>query len=280
MSEARQLPTSARVSVALGAVLFWVVQQLLARWGGLPLADSILLAVLLVAVPALAWAQLPIAAGARLERLPAYWGSIATLWLLGTAAWLVGTRVGGPTAVGLKPLPWLSLAAWTVGLTAGAMLIIAIFRMIGRLVGAEESPLLTELIPRTPQEKRVFGLLSVAAGVGEEIAYRGYAIPVLVPLLGVAGAAALTSVVFGALHGYQGWLGMTRTAVMGGFLAWGFLAAGSLWPSMAAHTAIDLLAGIVLGEKLLPPGRSLGVVGAVEDLPTEGVVPSETDRGN
>lgn len=269
MSQGRQLPTSVRLIAASGAVFFWVVQQLLARWGGLPLADTILLSVLLVAVPALALAQVPLAAGLRVERLPAYWGSLATLWLLGTAAWLVGTRDGGSAAIGLVPLPWLSAAAWTGGLTLGAMVIILIFREIAERAGADESPLLRELMPRTREEKRVFALLSVAAGVGEEIAYRGYAIPVLAPLVGVGGAAALTSVVFGALHGYQGWLGTARTAAMGGFLAWGFLASGSLWPAIAAHTAIDLVAGIVLGEKLLSPARSVGVVGAPFHTDTE-----------
>jgi membrane protease YdiL (CAAX protease family) len=94
---------------------------------------------------------------------------------------------------------------------------------------------------------------------------------VLAPLLGVGGAAALTSLVFGVLHGYQGWLGTARTAVMGGFLAWGFLAAGSLWPAIVAHTAVDLLAGIVLGEKLMSHAKSAGVVGA----PLDGQEPTE-----
>jgi membrane protease YdiL (CAAX protease family) len=38
---------------------------------------------------------------------------------------------------------------------------------------------------------------------------------------------------------------------MGAFLAGGFLASGSLWPPILAHTLIDVLAGIVLGERLL-----------------------------
>jgi membrane protease YdiL (CAAX protease family) len=269
VKDGRQLPTSVRLIAAAGAVLFWVVQQLLDRSGGLPLADTILLSALLVAVPALALAQVPLAAGLRVERLPAYWGSLATLWLLGTAAWLVGTRDGGSAAIGLVPLPWLSAVAWTGGLTFGAMVIILIFREIAERAGVDESPLLRELMPRTGEEKRVFALLSVAAGFGEEIAYRGYAIPVLAPLVGVGGAAALSSVVFGALHGYQGWLGTARTAAMGGFLAWGFLASGSLWPAIAAHTAIDLVAGIVLGEKLLSPAKAGGVVGAPFHTDTE-----------
>ena len=36
--------------------------------------------------------------------------------------------------------------------------------------------------------------------------------------------------VFGAMHVYQGWIGVVRTALRGGVLAGGFLASGSLWP--------------------------------------------------
>jgi membrane protease YdiL (CAAX protease family) len=168
----------------------------------------------------------------------------------------------------LVPLPWPSLAAWTIGLTLGASGIILLFRDLAERLGRAESTLLRQLIPRTPQEKQVFALLSLAAGVSEEIAYRGYAIPALAPLLGLGGSAVLTSVVFGALHGYQGWLGTLRTALMGGFLAWGFLTAGSLWPAILAHIAIDLLAGIVFGEKLLSPAGSVGVVGALAAEPS------------
>jgi membrane protease YdiL (CAAX protease family) len=63
----------------------------------------------------------------------------------------------------------------------------------------------------------------------------------------------LTSVVFGILHGYQGLLGTVRTTLMGGTLAWGFLASGSLLPAIVAHTLIDLVAGLLLGDWLLPP---------------------------
>jgi len=102
-------------------------------------------------------------------------------------------------------------------------------------------------------------VLSVAAGFGEEFAYRGYAITVLVPVLGVPGAVVLTSAVFGVLHGYQGALGIFRTGVMGAMLAWGFLSSGSLWPPIVAHTMIDLVAGLWLGERLLSPERPPGV---------------------
>jgi membrane protease YdiL (CAAX protease family) len=258
-----ELPKSARAVGWVGALLFWSVQLTLLYVFDLPLADTILLAALLAAVPALAVVQVAVVADVRIERLQAYWASIATLWLLGSAAWLVGTRSGGARALGFVPLRFAPLAAWTVGLTVGALLIILLFREIAERTGTDESPLLRELLPRASHEKRVFALLSVAAGVGEEIAYRGYSIPMLAGLMGTTAAAIVTSLVFGVLHSYQGWLGTVRTALIGGFFAWGFLAAGSLLPAIIAHTAVDLLAGIVLGERLLPQARMLGVSGAL-----------------
>ena len=263
----RSLPGAVSAIGWAGAILFWVVQLTLLFVFDMALADTILLAALLVAVPAFATAQLPLIAGVRVERLPAYWGSIATLWLLGSACWLVGTRLFGAAALGLVALAPVRFAIWSAGLTLGGLLTILLFREIAVWIGADDSAVLRDLMPQTGKEKSVFALLSLAAGVAEELAYRGYAIPMLAPLLGVWGAVLLTSVVFGMLHGYQGWLGTLRTGLMGALLAWGFLASGSLWPAMVAHTAIDLIAGIALGEKLLPPSRSPGVVGAPEGSP-------------
>ena len=253
MTRERRPPGSVRWLVGVGAGLFWVVQLGLLLWAGLPLPDTILVAVLLVVLPALALAQLPLVKDTPVERLPAYWGSIATLWLIATASWLVGTRSAGGETVGMVWIPLGPLVGWSLGLTLGGLAVMLVFRQIAVAVGANESPVLRALLPRTREERGVFALLSVAAGLGEELAYRGYSIPLLAAIVGVPGAAALTSVVFGILHGYQGLLGTLRTTVLGGMLAWGFLASGSLLPAIVAHTSIDLVAGLVLGERLLPP---------------------------
>jgi len=247
------LPPATRRIAAWGVLLFWLALLGLIFIAGVPLLDSLLLAVLLVAVPALSLAQLPLIDSVPLERLPAYWSSIVTLWLLGGACWLVGTRHEGPSAVGLLPMPLGAGVLWSFALAGGGLLTILVFRQVGRWIGAAESPVLRGLLPRTRQERHAFALLSVAAGFGEEIAYRGYLIPVLAPVLGIPGAAVLSSCVFGVLHGYQGRMGVVRTATMGGLLAWGFLTAGSLWPGVVAHTLIDLAAGLWLGERLLSP---------------------------
>ena len=253
MSGERRLPVSVRALVWTGALLFWAVQLSLLLWARLPVADTILLAVLLVALPVLTLAQLPLVAETPIERLPAYWSSIATLWLVGTACWLVGTRTNGAAAIGVVWLPVVPLVAWSAGLTAAGLVTMLLFRQIAAAMSRNESATLRGLLPRTRKERRVFALLSVAAGLGEELAYRGYAIPVLATLMGVPAAAALTSLVFGILHGYQGLIGTVRTTLLGAVLAWGFLASGSLLPAIVAHTLIDMVAGLVLGERLLPP---------------------------
>ena len=250
--------------------LFWLVMVAMAWVASVPMVDAILIAILLAGVPGLSLAQVPLVDGARIERLPAYWGSIVTLWLLGTACWLVGTREGGPAAIGVVGLPMGVAMAWTVVLLLGGLSIIVVFRQIAIWARVPEAPLLRSLLPQTPKERYVFVLLSVAAGTGEEVAYRGYAIPVLAALIGIPGAAVLTTLVFGVLHAYQGWLGVVRTSLMGGVLAWGFIASGSLWPPIIAHTLIDVLAGVVFGERLMSPQVATGVPAAEHPTTREG----------
>lgn len=242
---------AARMLAWVGVGLFWVVLLVLYLATGTPLVDAILLAVLLAAVPCFAIAQVPLVGDIHIDRLPAYWSSIVTLWILGTASWFVGSREGGAAALGLVGLPVMPFVLWTLGLATAGLLIIALFHGLALRWGLADSDFLVQLLPRSGRERGVFALLSLAAGSGEELAFRGYLIPVLSPLLGVAGAAALSSAVFGVVHAYQGALGVVRTGLMGGVLAWGLLASGSLWPAIVAHTLIDLVAGIWLGDKLL-----------------------------
>lgn len=242
---------AARRLTWIGLGLFCVVLLVLRVAAGVALVDAILLAVLLAAVPGFAIAQVPLIDDVRIDRLPAYWSSIATLWILGTACWFVGSRQGGAAALGLVGLPAVPFLLWTLGLAAAGLLVVALFHGMALRWGLADSDVLVQLLPRSSRERGVFALLSVAAGSGEELAFRGYVIPALTPLLGVMGAATLSSAVFGVVHAYQGALGVVRTGLMGGVLAWGFLASGSLWPPIVAHTIIDLVAGLWLGERLL-----------------------------
>ena len=237
-----------------GSVSLWL--RLVADYA---VADALLMAVLLVGLPFLSIVQVPLVSGLSIDRMRAYWSSIVTLWILGVTCWLVGTRGGDVSAIGIVPLSASAMLGWSITLTLAGMGIILCFRWITDRFSLTETRLLKNLLPKTYQERRVFVVLSFAAGTCEELAYRGYAISMLAPVMGLSGAAAASALVFGLMHGYQGRLGVFRTTLMGLVLAWGFIASGSLLPAMIAHTTIDLIAGIVLGDWLLSPEPDFGI---------------------
>jgi membrane protease YdiL (CAAX protease family) len=244
-------PAEASLWVAAGLALYPLTVWGLAFRFGLPLLDAAFLGALLAVLPTLAIAQIPLAAAARVERIPAYVASALTVVLLGGVAVWLGSRRSGLAELGLAPYPLQDWAVWSGGvLLAGAAVVWGAHRLRTSL-GIRESPILDQLIPRTGREKAVFAALSLSAGFGEEIAFRGYALPLLMPFLGGGwGAALFTSAVFGLLHAYQGPLGMGRSALLGFLLASSFLITGSLWPAISAHVALDLLGGLVWGARL------------------------------
>jgi membrane protease YdiL (CAAX protease family) len=216
-----------------------------------PLPDAAYMAGLVVLLPLLAVAQIPLAKEARVERVPAYVASAITVSALGTVAAVLGARRLGVGGMGLRAMPLASLTLWTLGLVAAGTAVVLLFHWLRRRLSIHESPLLQELLPRTRLERRFYVVLSLCAGLGEEVAFRGYALAILARDFGGGwGAALLTSAVFGLLHAYQGPLGMARTASLGLVMASSFLISGSLWPCICAHVALDLLGGLVWGDRL------------------------------
>jgi membrane protease YdiL (CAAX protease family) len=98
-------------------------------------------------------------------------------------------------------------------------------------------------LPITGEERAWFAVVSVTAGICEEVLYRGFLIRYLSDGPWHAGlwiALAIASISFGLGHGYQGLSGIIGTAVLGALIAVMFLATGSLWFPMALHAIIDL----------------------------------------
>lgn len=223
------------------------------------IVDAVTLVGILGALPALAVVQARALKDTHIRRLPAYASSSVTLVLLG--AWCAGVGVwrGGTTALGMTSITFGLLAGWTLVITVGGLALMLGFAVLGGALGLEESVILRDLLPANGRERLAFAGLALLAGVCEEIVFRGYALTVLAGVMGVVGAGVLTSVAFGMLHAYQGVLGVVRTAALGGVLAWAFVAAGSVWPVVVAHAALDLLGGIVMAEKLMSPAGHGGV---------------------
>ncbi len=239
--------------LAIGALaLFPIFTALL--WMGTPLSlwGALFLALLVELVPALAVAQLPAVEGEVLPRVPVYVSSGVVILLLGCGGMIRGIGNVGTEAMGIGPTPWLEVAVWTLVLSLASVFLTYLFFFLRKAAGLRENPLLIQLLPDSPREKAVFVFLSLAAGFGEEMAYRGFLIPALTVVVGGEwGGAVLSSAIFGVLHAYQGWLGIVRTAALGFLLASAFLISGSLWPAIFAHAILDLVAGLVIGEALV-----------------------------
>lgn len=213
-----------------------------------------LLTVLLVAVlPALLIGQSALAEEevATLPVIPAYLSSMLLIWLIGGAALLAAARAGISAAdLGLVSMELVPGLVWTGGLTLAALAVLA----VGRLLGAREAPVLERLLPRKAGERAVFVVLSLSAGIGEELAFRGFLLPALRVASGsIAVAVVVSSLAFGMLHSYQRIGGVLRAGILGALLSAPLLATGSLFPSMAAHALIDLIAGLLLADWLVPP---------------------------
>ena len=219
--------------------------------------DAFVFAALVVLLPLLAVAQVPLAKASlgdatTLDRGSVYVGSAIAILLMGSAALAAGVGNPGMAALGLGPLPLSELSAWSCGLLVVALLAIALFHALERRLGLPGSPLLEALIPRTAREKRLFVYLSLAAGLGEEVAFRGYVFAQLVSFgLGPWGAAITSAVPFAALHAYQGWWGSLRTGLLGFGFAASVVLTGSLWPAVVAHAGIDVVGGLWMVRWLL-----------------------------
>lgn len=237
-----------------GSLLFFPLFSVL-FWVGTPLGllGAAYLALALELLPALSLAQLPLLdEDVPLPRIPVYLSSAGVILLMGWLGLMVGWEEFGLGAMGLLSFDPGVVLVWTGGLILAAFLLLGGFLVLRRYLGIQEATFLEQLLPETGKEKAVFVVLSFSAGLGEEVAYRGFLVPALTLVFGsVWGAALLSSLVFGVLHAYQGWLGVVRTALLGMVLASAFIFTGTLWPAILAHAMLDVLVGVVFGKTLM-----------------------------
>ena len=237
---------------AVGLVGYPLVVGALWAWTPLGVLDGFVLAALLQLIPFLAVAQLRRLPVGDVPRIPVYASSAVVIATVGGVSLAAGLARGGWDALGFGPVPWRAVVVWSIVIPAvGLALAPAAVRM-RRKLGIEETPFLRKLLPQSRAEKGVFAALALVAGFGEEIAYRGYAITALVLAFGsVPVAVVVSSIAFGTLHTYQGWIGIVRTGVLGAILAGVFLISDSIWPPIAVHASLELWAGLVIGDRFL-----------------------------
>lgn len=145
--------------------------------------------------------------------------------------------------------PARPLIAW--GAAAGLVLLLhAALGPWRRKRIAERDPRTLWLAPE-PADRPWWVALSLAAGVAEELSYRGVAsmllvragVPVVLVVLLVNGA-------FGLAHVTRGWSNAGITFALGVALHALVLASGSLFPAMAVHFAHDVWSGFTYARLL------------------------------
>lgn len=149
----------------------------------------------------------------------------------------------GVNLLALPPQPWRAygLAALFLAILLGVMS----WRWPHRDRQSKER--VVRLLPRQRSELPLYFALCAAAGICEEIVYRGVTTALLARLTGsLAAAIAIAAVVFALAHVVQG----RRATIAIVFIALGahalVLVTRSLFPVMAAHALYDAIAGVLM----------------------------------
>lgn len=213
---------------------------------------ALLAAGLLVTLPALAVAQVGLELPDDVDAMAVYVSSAFVIVGLAALSLLVGFRTPGYAAMGLGAIDATTLAVGSAVATAAGLAVMVGARLLAGYMGWSETELVRLVMPATGRERGAFVVVSAVAGLGEEIAYRGFLLALVSqtfadPLT----AVLLTSIAFGLLHAYQGVVGMIRTGLIGVAFAGMVVALGSVWPVVVGHVMINLVAGLLLGEWLL-----------------------------
>ncbi|HEY7474137.1 MAG TPA: CPBP family intramembrane glutamic endopeptidase [Vicinamibacterales bacterium] len=124
-------------------------------------------------------------------------------------------------------------------------LAVTLMRPRWRRVVAERKPIVQLFMPATAVERNWWLLVSVMAGVSEEITWRGVQSTLLAAVVGSAWlAVVLSALMFGAAHLTQGWKSAGIITAFGlGFQALVWIS-GSLYVPMLIHAAYDVIAGL------------------------------------
>ncbi len=225
------------------------------------LLDHVFVAYLALVYPFVAWRNFPalverIRAGGEPLRVRAYQATVLT-WLLHLALllglWLFTRREW--EALGLRgAAPGDTLA----GLVLGGLLLgaFAAYAWRQRAVRATRSELeqssgpVAVFLPRTAREERWFRIMSLNAGVTEELLFRAYLYWYLLHWLGPGLAAAGTVLAFTAGHLYQGLRQLPGIALMGTFFIVLYLVSDSILLPIVVHALVDVVQGRMLAGLL------------------------------
>jgi membrane protease YdiL (CAAX protease family) len=216
--------------------------------------DVVLVAVLVVVVPLGAmWErrrlERDLAAGLPRARLAAYGRIVLMEWGMAVVLLVVWAVAGRELALLGVTRPGGRGFGIAAAIAVAVMILLAMqFRAVRRRpelaaqVRAAAAPV-AFMLPATPAELRRFNLLSLTAGVVEELFYRGYLMWCLGAFVPTWLALLVSSLLFGIGHAYQGPTGIAKTGAAGLFLGALYWLSGSLWIPIIVHGLIDAVNG-------------------------------------
>ncbi|MGW6129636.1 CPBP family intramembrane glutamic endopeptidase [Cellulomonas sp. NPDC055163] len=159
---------------------------------------------------------------------------------------LAAPDLDGLLGAGEGSLSSSTLAGFLVGATLAVVASTLLVRLVSRRSGRTPiagAAAVEPMLPRTPRGRRGWAGLALAAGVTEEVTYRGLlllAIALLAPDADRTTVLVVAAALFGVAHWYQGPLGMLATGAVGVALGGLYLSTGSLLVPMVLHTLVDL----------------------------------------
>ena len=222
---------------------------------GLSLVDIALLAIIVIGLPFEALFNLKksreeLASGVPGVRVKHYFTTILMLWGIAIpilVAWAAGGRNWADLGFTLQA-GWMAYTGWGLAALIAAFFIYQHAVVSGSASTREEyrdglakNPLIGNFMPQTQDEKRVFDLMGITAGITEEIIFRGYLIWAFSLVLPLWGAALVALSVFTVLHLYQGARQLPAIFLMGGLVTLVFIVSGSIWPAIALHIFVDVI---------------------------------------
>jgi membrane protease YdiL (CAAX protease family) len=185
------------------------------------------------------------------DRLALYASTLAFQWLAAAVVfWRALSRhIALPQLALALPRPSLALC---IGTGLATLLTVNQFVSLRRTARLPEDQqgfigqIARKVMPQIPAERLGFFALVTTVAICEEFLYRGFLQTIFQQaVLGSPIAGALFSAAFfSAAHLYQGKRGVASTFVIGSIFSAARILTGSLLPSILAHFATDLTAGL------------------------------------
>lgn len=108
------------------------------------------------------------------------------------------------------------------------------------------------MMPRTTKEKVWFSIVSLTAGICEEITWRGtliFLLQSIFPTLSIILIVIIASMLFGIFHSYQGIKGVIKTGLIGALFTILFIISDSLILGIIFHFLFDFSSAFILTDK-------------------------------